>query len=131
MPKGSSLPFARPRLIIATLVLAFTALVSLTPAAQGASFTYANAIMTPENQARYSGLRTNVTGGFADVNIAIGTVTIVSYKESPGYREIAKATSYAAQPARLSHQATGNSYSRCFWTANSGGSARLTCRVNG
>lgn len=110
-------------LLVAVAVL-FWSLVG--PAAQAASYRYANDVVTPNGQARYSGLRAQLNGGKIEANVWVGTVVVISYNPAPGYVQHGSASAH--KQVTLSHSMRTNAYSRCYWTIpGSGGEARLSC----
>jgi hypothetical protein len=98
------------------------------PAAQAATFTYADGISTPENQAHNSGSRATISGGEAWTTLGLGTTTLIIFYPAPGYNEVGFAN--GSNPARvgLSHDTYMNAQSKCYWHANNvGGNADITC----
>lgn len=114
------------------LGIAFMAFCVAAPHAQALTYTYADALRTPEGQARSSGFRSAVTGGTAQVQLGVGTSVIISHYNSPGYREVGYAAGNAPYTTTLSHTRYTNLYSKCYWAfQNVGGEADLTCTVKG
>lgn len=110
--------------------LAFVLLSVAVPAAQAATYTYANAVSTPEGQARSSGQRASIVGGSAEIRLGLGKVAIVTYYDYPGYDQVGFSETDAGSVARTSHARYSNAFSKCYWRAGGvGGSAALTCTV--
>ncbi len=95
------------------------------PAAQAASYTYANSVNTSEGQVRQSNLRANLNGG-GSATYTYATSHIVSFNPAPGYREYGH--SYAGGSVTMTHANVTNAYSKCYWYFNgNGGSTSMTC----
>lgn len=110
-------------LVIASLGLAV-------PAAQAATYTYANAISTPENQARISPSYSSVRGGQAWASIGHGTTTLITFYPAPGYREVGYADGNNPVKVNLGHVAEPNAKSKCYWSYYGvGGNVDMTCKA--
>lgn len=113
---------------LATLAATVVAAGVVAPAAQAASYTYANAISTAEGVARDSGIQAVISGGTAKLSVTFGQSWIVTYRPAPGYSEIGFAVGDNPQVVRLGHQDANNVHSKCYWSFPSvGGTAELTC----
>jgi len=117
---------------IVAVVFASVAAISIAiPAANAATYTYANNVPTAEGVERDSGMRTSITGGSAAVTLGIGTRSIATYYPAPGYTTVAYASSAAPNPTVISHKRVSNARSKCSWHLNGlgGHSPKLTCKV--
>lgn len=111
-------------------ILGFVLANIVIPSAQAATWTYANKYRTTMGQAVSSGPRSVVSGGTAQLHLAFGDITIVTYYNYPGYKELWFATSDASSTANMNHAPTSNSESKCYWLWESvGGTAEVTCAV--
>jgi hypothetical protein len=100
------------------------------PAAQAATYTYANNLNTSESQQRYSGLRTSISRATAQTQLGIGTVTVQNYYSYPGYSVVGYASTNNPYIASISHVRKTNLYSKCHWSAGgAGGETKITCKV--
>lgn len=106
------------------------------PLAQAAVYTYANNIVTAENQVRYSGTRPSIAGGTARVEpwSADGAGTqlkIESYWPAPGYQKIMSAV--GGTSVNMNHYpASTNASQKCYWNwpfapGQSGALLHVTC----
>jgi len=105
-----------------------------TPLAEAASYTYANNVLTAENQIRSSGLRSLIGGGSAVLQpySADGGGTdlyLESYRPAPGYQIIM--TAKGGSSVSMSHAASTNAHQKCRWDwpwwSGDIGTLRLTC----
>lgn len=110
--------------------LAVSSLALAVPAAQAATYTYADAKSTPENQARTGGPYATVSGGQAWTLLGLGITAIITYYPAPGYREVGYADGNNPVKVNLSHARESNARSKCYWNFyNVGGTADLTCKA--
>lgn len=101
------------------------------PAAQAATYTYANAVSTPENQARTSPTYSSIRGGQAWASVGLGTTTLITFYPAPGYSEVGYANGSNPVKVGLSHQAAPNSKSKCYWSYYGvGGDVDMTCKAS-
>ncbi|WP_422770227.1 hypothetical protein ACN28C_26415 [Plantactinospora sp. WMMC1484] len=100
------------------------------PAAQAASYKYADSIDTAEGQPRYSGLRSSITGGQVAATLGVGTSTVITYYDYPGYSEVGYASGPNPYIVTLTHQPYSTLHSKCYWEAYGvGGSTEIDCWV--
>lgn len=100
------------------------------PAAQAATYTYADARSTPENQARSSVSYATISGGQAWASLGLGTTTLITYYPAPGYSEVGYANGSNPVKVNLGHAAAPNARSKCFWSYGGvGGNVDLTCKA--
>ncbi|MBQ1051934.1 hypothetical protein KBX50_26175 [Micromonospora sp. C51] len=100
------------------------------PAANAASFKYADDIDTAEGRPRYSGLRSTIAGGKVAATVGVGTSTIISYYDYPGYDEVGYASGPNPYVVTLTHQSYSTLQSKCYWEASGvGGSTEINCWV--
>lgn len=111
-----------------TAALAVGSLAIAIPAAQAATYTYADARSTPENQARSSVSYATISGGQAWASIGLGTTTLITYYPAPGYSEVGYAKGSNPVKVNLGHESAPNARSKCFWSYGGvGGNVDLTC----
>lgn len=126
---GRSKILARLGIFVAIFAVAST---TALPVAYAASYKYANDVATKAGQERTSGLRSSVSGGKAYTHVNVGTTTIISYYNYPGYTELGYAEGPDQAYVYFSHATCADAYSKCYWEyANSGGTAvKMNCWVN-
>lgn len=139
-PTESSLKLnsRRARAVSVKQAIAATALLIILaiwiPPAHAANIVYASGLITSENQFRYSGLKSNITGGSAktqpfSADGATVTVIIETYRDKPGYRTLHRAA--GGNSVSFKHSSQKNSKQKCNWDFPWGGGnvgkLRLTC----
>jgi len=123
-------PFKAIRLIGAAALLLFI-ISGIASSVQAASYTYANAVTTQAGHERFSGLRSVVAGGTAQVNLTIGYNRIFTYYAPPGQRTLYSTKSDSGAPANMHHPDVTNAHSKCSWSMADGGpgTGDITCTV--
>ena len=117
--------------LITALILVFA------PVANAYSYTYANSVVTPENEVRYSGFQSLISYGYAatelfDYGGATSTLHVETYHPYPGYQTVVYAS--GGQSVGMYHTRENNAHQKCrwdwAWAGGNLGSVELTCRLN-
>lgn len=118
-----------PTALIIISALSIVGIAVVAPAANAATYTYANEVMVDSNQAVSSGSRPSLTGGSAYVSVGVGNILIEDYYGYPGYTLLSQNVAPAGSIVSTSHKRSSNALSKCIWWVSVGGYADLTCKA--